>query len=71
MLQLTQGEGEGYVAFSIWSLSALVRQSDVKEWGFFFFLTPPYSPPYLSSLFSSHLDVCDSLILPLSPYTFC
>lgn len=48
------GEGEGYVAFSIWSLSALVRQSDVKEWVFFFFLTPPlFSTLPLFSLFLS------------------
>ena len=38
------GRGEGDVAFSIWSLSALVRQSDVKEWVFFPPILHPTSP---------------------------
>lgn len=43
-----EGRGRGYVAFPIWSLSALVRQSDVKRVGVFFF--PPLIH-HLTSLF--------------------
>lgn len=63
MLRLTQG---GDVAFSIWSLSALVRQSDVKEW------VPPNPPlsiphPTLFSIFLSLTLLCvDSSFL--SPF---
>lgn len=64
-----RGEGERDVAFFIWSLSALVRHFDVKEW-----VSPPPpslgSPPYLSlSLSYSRVRVPHPN--SLSPCTFC
>lgn len=61
--------GDGCVAFSIWSLSVLVRQSDVKEW---VCLSLPLSlplptPPPTPYLFSLPISLLDVLRLPHPP----
>ena len=63
MLQLTQGEGRGGGGgCGLFYLISVSTRASVwcKRVGVF----SPHSPPYLSSL----LDVCGSLVLPLSPY---
>lgn len=59
-----EGRGRGYVAFPIWSLSALVRQSDVKRVGVFF--SPPSFTTLLQFFSFSHSEVCESLVLPVT-----